>query len=132
MPLQAQQIVSLACQEAKVPAWTTQAGQRLNLILSELCTDYDLSVARATFNFNFNSSTGMNSGPYTLPLNWLRADKDDVFYTIQGVKYVMIPETLAQFNSQVQQAGLNAYPENYAVDNAPIGQQAAPLMYVWP
>jgi hypothetical protein len=32
----------------------------------------------------------------------------------------------------VQQPGLNAYPENYAVDNSPIGQGLPPNMYVWP
>lgn len=132
MPLQAQQIVSQACQTAKVLAWTTQGGLLLNQILSELCTDFDFAVARGTFNFSFNTGSGQNSGPYTLPADWLRADKDDVFYTIQGVKYVMIPETLAQFNAQVQQPGLNAYPQNYAVDNSPIGSQGAPVMYVWP
>jgi hypothetical protein len=129
---QAQQIVQLACATAKVPGWVSQGGIMLNMILNELCTDYDLSVNRFTFNFSFNTGAGQNSGPYTLPLNWLRADKDDVFYTIQGVKYIMIPETLAQFNSQVQQPGLNAYPQNYAVDNSPIQAQGAPLMYVWP
>lgn len=132
MPYQAQQIVALACQTAKCPSWTSQAGQLFNMILNELCTDYDLAVNRTTFNFTFNSSYGQNSGPYTLPTDWLRADKDDVFYTIQGVKYVMIPVTLAQFNAMVQQPGLNAYPENYAVDNSPINSGGAPLMYVWP
>jgi hypothetical protein len=44
----------------------------------------------------------------------------------------MIPVSLAQFNAMVQQAGLNAYPTNYAVDNSPINSGAAPLMYVWP
>lgn len=138
MPYQAQQIVTLACQTAKNPAWLVQGGQLLNMILSELCQDYDLAVARQTYNFFFNSSTNaantsaVNSGPYPLPINYLRPDKDNVFYTIQGVKYVMIPETLAEFNAQVQQAGLNSYPENYAVDNQPISDAGYPLMYVWP
>ena len=132
MAFTAQQIVQLACATAKVPAWITQAGIMLNMILNELSTDYDLAVSRFTYNFNFNTGAGQNSGPYSLPTNWLRADKEDVFYTIQGVKYVMIPETLAQFNSQVQQPGLNAYPENYAVDNSPLSSGGSPLMYVWP
>lgn len=132
MPLQAQQIVSLACNTAKNPAWTVQAGQLLNFILSDLCQSYDLDVARQTVNFSFNSVAGSNSGPYTLPTDWLRPDKNNVFYTIQGVKYVMIPESLAEFNAQVQQAGLNSYPENYAVDNEPIASGGGPLMYVWP
>jgi len=132
MPLQAQQIVSLACATAKVPSWLSQGGMLLNSILSELCTSYELDVARKTFNFSFNSGAGQNSGPYTLPTDWLHADRNDVFYTIQGVKYIMIPVSYAQFNAMVQQPGLNAYPEYYAVDNAPISSGGAPLMYVWP
>ena len=132
MAFQAQQIVSLACATAKVPGWVTQAGLMLNMILNELCTDYDLDVARFTFNFSFNTGAGQDSGPYVLPANWLRADRDNVFYTIQGVKYIMIPETIAEFNAQVQQPGLNAYPQNYAVDNSPLASGSAPNMYVWP
>jgi len=140
MPFQAQQLVTLACATAKCPSYVTQAGIMLNMILSELCTSYELDVARKTTYFNFvanaiaNPTTGIppSSGPYTLPSDWLHSDRDDVFYTIQGVKYIMIPQSLAQFNAQVQQPGLNAYPENYAVDNGPIASGGAPLMYVWP
>lgn len=140
MPLQAQDIVKQACAVAKCPSYLVQGGINLNLILSELCTSYDFDVARKTAFFNFatgvtsNPQSGIppSSGPYTLPTDWLRADRDDVFYNIQGVKYIMIPESFAQFNSQVQQPGLNAYPEFYAVDNGPIATQGAPVMYVWP
>lgn len=140
MPYQAQQLVSLACSTAKCPSYLSQGGQLLNMVLNELATDYDLSVNRATFYFNFatgvtadpQSGIPPSSGPYLLPADWLRSDKDDVFYTIQGVKYVMIPQTLAQFNAQVQQPGLNAYPENYAVDNSPISTGGQPKMFVWP
>lgn len=132
MPLQAQQLVTLAAQIAKVPGFTSQGGQLLNMILFELCDNHDFDVARKTFNFSFNSVTGQNSGPYAMPTDWLRADRDDVFYTITGVKYVMIPFSYAEFNACVQQPGLAAYPENYAVDNSPIATQGSPNMYVWP
>lgn len=132
MPYTAAQIVTQATQTAKVPSWTAQAGQLMNMVLNELCTDYDLAVNRKTFNFTFNSSAGVNYGPYTLPTDWLRADKNDVFYTIQGVKYVLIAQTLAQFNAQVQQPGLAQYPEYFAVDNSPIATQGAPVMFIWP
>jgi len=130
--LAAQDLISQACATAKCLSWTKQAGLLLNAILAELCQDYDLAVCRTTASFSFNSATGNQSGPYALPANWLRADRDDVFYTILGVKYVMIPVELAEFNALVQQAGLNAYPEKYAVDNSPLATQGAPLMYVWP
>lgn len=142
MPLQAQQLVTLAAQIAKVPGFVAQGGQLLNMILFELCDNYDFDVARQVFNFSFNTSVQVpaasplqvppGSGPYPLPLGWLRSDRDDVYYVIQGVRYVMIPFSLAEFNSCVQQPGLAAYPENYAVDNAPIANQQPPNMYVWP
>lgn len=132
MPFTAAQLVAQSCAVAKVPSYLVQGGIYLNMILSELCTSYELDVARKTYNNSFNSSWGQNSGPYALPLDWLHADRDDVFYTIQGVKYIMIPESLAEFNAQVQQPGLNAYPEFYAVDNGPIASGSNPLMYVWP
>ncbi len=129
MPLSSQQLVILSCQEAKVPAWTSQAGQKLNMILNELCS-YDLDVIRKTFQFNF--PTVLGSGPIPLPTDWLRANKDDVYYVILGQTYVMIPVSLAQFDAFVQQAGLAQYPEYYAVDNSPRMSGAGPNMYVWP
>ena len=61
MALQAQQIVSLALQIAKCTGFTSQAGQLLNAILSELCQTYDLVVARQNFTFNFNTSAPSRS-----------------------------------------------------------------------
>ncbi len=136
MALTCQQIITLATQTAKVPAWTSQAGQLLNAVLSELCEGYDLDVARGVYTFNFLSNLAAGapngSGPYDLPADWMRASKDDVFYTITGVKYVMIPVSMAEFDALVQQAGLNSYPEQYAVDNAPLATQSTPQMFVWP
>jgi hypothetical protein len=131
VPLQAKDIVSYACQIAKAPLFTTQAGDFLNRILAELCS-YDLDVIRTVTNFTFNSGAGNNQGPYTLPTNWLRSNRGDVLYTILGVPYVMIPITLAEFDSLVEQAGLSGYPTNYAVDTSPIATQSAPQMFVWP
>lgn len=137
MPLQAQQIVTQACQTAKVPAWTTQGGQLLNMILSELCQTYDLAVAQQTLNTTFFSGTNgyaTNTGSYYqwLPTNYLRPDKDDLFYIIQGVKYILIPCTLAQLNAKVETAGLNGYPEYFAVDTEPLSDGGAPIGYFWP
>lgn len=129
MPLQAQQLVSMSCLEAKVPGYLALAGQKLNMILSELCA-FNLDVNRKTYQFNFNVALG--SGPIPLPTDWMRANKDDVFYTVLGVQYIMIPCSLAEFDAFVQQAGLAQYPEYYAVDNSPLATQSAPNMYVWP
>ena len=154
MALTCQQIVTLATQTAKCLGWTSQAGQLLNAILQELCEGYDFDVARGLYNFTFTGGgnvpynswssgwssgfgdagavTPSSSGPYSMPTDWLRANKNDVFYTISGVKYVMIPVSIAEFDALVQQAGLNSYPEQYAVDNSPIAYQQAPQMFVWP
>jgi hypothetical protein len=123
------QLVSDACFEAKVPAFLAIAGRKLNLILNELCS-YDLDVTRMTYQFNFNVALG--SGPIPLPTNWMRANRDDVFYVQAGVTYTMVPVSLAEFDSYVQQAGLANFPQRYAVDNSPIATQSAPNMYVWP
>jgi hypothetical protein len=134
MPLAASQIVTLATQIAKCPSFTTQGGQFLNSVLADLCQDYDLVAARGITSFVFQT-TSTGSGPYALGVtDWLRANRNDVFYTIDGVKYVMIGVEMAEYDALVQQAGLNAYPENYAVDNSAEGIVAngGATMYVWP
>lgn len=126
----------------------------LNVVLAELCQNYDFDIARGAFFFTFNAqfggddfnldfnsdfgpplTGGMNSGPYTMPIDWLRARRDDVFYTIDGVKYVMINVDLAEYDSLVQQAGLMSYPQNYTVDltiQNTTSNQLQPKLYVWP
>ena len=149
----AQQIVTRACRIARAPAFLLDAGDSLNDILNELCATYDFDFARGVTYFNFNQIIGgddysldfsadfgppliggMNSGPYALPVDWLRGRRDEVFYTINGVKYVMINIDLAEFDSLVQQPGLASYPQNYTVDLSVQGADGLiqPQMYVWP
>lgn len=132
MPLQAQQIVTLACQDAKCPGFTSQAGQLLNAALQDFCQNYDLDAALGTFNFTFNSGAGNGSGPYNLPADYLRTQvkdgKDEFFYTIQGVPYPLIQITKAEYDWLVQTAGFMSYPYNYATDLS----QAPAQLFVWP
>lgn len=136
MALTTAQIVALATQAAKVPGWTSQAGQLLNLILEELCNTYDFDQARGFAQFNFNpalisaidNNVVAGGGPYNLAADYLRADPNDVFWTLLGVPYPMINIDLAQFDMTVQQAGLQNYPYWYAVDLS----QSPPVMYVYP
>jgi hypothetical protein len=132
MPLTAAQIVSLACQEAKCPAFTSQAGQLLNAVLQDLCQNYDLNAALGTNPFSFNSATGNGSGPYTLPADYLRTQvidgKDEIFFTISGVPYPLIQRTKAEYDWLVQTAGFQSYPYYYATD---LSQTPAQL-FVWP
>ena len=128
MALTAAQIVNLACQIAKCPGFTSQAGQFLNAILSDLSQTYDFEIARGKYNFSFNSVAGSGSGPYTLPTNWLRGKDKSIFYTIDGVPYPMINIELDQYDDLTNTAGLNSYPNYYATDMS----QSPPAMYVWP
>ena len=126
MALTAAQIIALATQAAACPGYTQQAGELLNMILSDLCQTYDLEAARGTYNFNMNPSliTGSSefpnliegSGPYPLAADHLRCKYGDVMWFLQGVPYVMIPIELYEFDASVQQPGLQAYPYWYAVD----------------
>ena len=153
MPMTAAQIVTRATRIARASAFVSDAGDILNQVLSELCQTYDFDIARGVTNFSFNLQYGgddystdfsfdygpplvggINSGPYSLPSDWLRSRRDDVFYTIDGVKYVMINVDLAEFDGLVQQAGLMSYPQNYTVDLSVLGANnlPQPQMYVWP
>jgi hypothetical protein len=132
MALQAQQIVALACQIAKGPGFTSQAGQFLNSALQDLCQDYDLDAALGLYTGTFNSGIGQGAGPYTLPADYLRTQvkdgKDEFFYTIQGVPYPMIQVTHAEYDWLVQTPGFQSYPYYYTTDLSVI-----PAVFnVWP
>jgi hypothetical protein len=142
MGLQAQQIVSLATQIAKCPGFTSQAGQFLNMILSDLCQDYDFDIIQETTNFNFNlSNTNLGTGfpdtngyaagcgPNPMPADFLRVAHKEAFYNIQGTIYKLIGYEKFEFDQFVQSAGNQSYPSAFYVDVS----QTPPQMYVyWP
>jgi hypothetical protein len=135
MSLQAQQIVNLALQIAKAPGYTSQAGQMLNAILSELCQTYDLVVTRKNYNFQFNTTTTdalgyqPGCGPNVMPADYLRAPRKGHFFNIFGTIYQMINVEQAEFDAFVQSPGNQAYPSMFYVDMS----QAPPALYVyWP
>lgn len=123
---------------AKCPNYTSQAGQFLNAILSDLCQTYDFDVAKGTFSFNFNHSLppGPNypnvqpgAGPYALPSDFLRmVDNKDAMWFLLGVPYPMIPCDLSEYDNLVQQAGLQSYPYIFATDMS----ASPPNLVVWP
>lgn len=153
MPLTCQKIVNLACQIAKVPSFKSQAGDFLNMVLGELCRDYDFDLAKKIINFNFTViafgngggddfspdfsgdfgpptlAAFTNGGPFLLPADYLRAARNDVFYTIDGLPRVMINIDNAQFDALIQQPGTQSYPEFYTVVTSLV---SAPAMFVWP
>jgi hypothetical protein len=131
MALTAAQIVTLAIQAAKTPGFTSQAGQKLNTILQELCQTYDIAQARSTFTFNFNTGpAGTNSGvgPYSLPADYLRTQNGKQFYTYNGQPYFMTRIELWEWDALIQQPGFADFPRNFTVDTSPSPAQE----FVWP
>lgn len=142
MPLSAAQIVTQATLIAKCPGYIQLAGQLLNAALSDLCQTYDFEVARGTFYFNFQpgliapvGNSIFGSGPYPLPADYLRAQKDGVFWTLLGVPYFLTSCDISEFDMQVQQAGVQSYPYLYATDlslsDEAANGDATPVMYVY-
>jgi hypothetical protein len=132
MSLQAQQIVNLACQIAKCPAYVIQAGQFLNNALQSLAQDYDFMVISKTATFNFNTSTlsgnyAAGSGPNVMPTDFLRAHRNGAFYMINGVPYTMIGASQEEFDSFVQQPGNASYPSRFYIDMS----TTPPSLFVW-
>lgn len=130
-----------------MPGFTAQSGQLLNVILQELCQDYDFQVARRTLYFNMDpglttvvGGLAVGSGPYSLPADYLRAqDQNAVFYMIFNVPRRLQPCDLSQFDMLVQQAGLASYPTIFASDMSPLDSiqqgEAAPGVpqgFIWP
>lgn len=121
------QIITLACQIAKCPGMTSQAGQLYNSILDDLCQTYNIDAARTTIVFNFSGSGG-GTGPNVLPANYLRADEDEVFWTLNGVPYPLISMDLAEYDALVRTAGFQSFPTHFATDMS----KAPPEMFIWP
>lgn len=144
MPLSAYQIVQRSTEIAHCRGYIAQAEQFLNAILSDLCQTYDFALARGLFTFTFTSTSssmigGQNigaSGPYKLPADYLRTSgssgaegaQKSTFWLLNGVPYPMVPCDLAEFDMQVQQAGISSYPWLWATDMA----QIPPVGYAYP
>lgn len=132
MPLSAAQIVTLAVQKAKTPGMVQQAGEELNAILQELCQTYDLDDTRQTFTFNFNISnvggTGLGTGPYLLPTDYLRTQGGKQFYTYNFQPYFMTRIEQWEYDQLTQQPGFNDFPRNFYVDTSVTPAQE----FVWP
>src|SRR6266852_2523137 len=129
--LTAQQIVVLANQIAKTPGFTSQAGQRLNDILQELCMTYDIAQARKTFTFTFNTGpngTNSGTGPYLLPPDFLRNQQGKQFYLYNGQPYFMTRIEQWEYDALIQQPGFMDFPRDFYVDTS----QSPPQMFVWP
>lgn len=130
--LTAAEIIDEAAYRAKVPGYTPTFGMRnLNATLSDICQHYDYALARGVFQFNFNPalSTMYGSGPYVLPLDYLRTSGSSgasgasrsVWYLYptpafpSGQPIYMVPIDLAEFD-QFPQFPSQSTPSLWATD----------------
>ena len=125
MALTSAQIINLATQMVGTPKYTVQAGQLLNMILSDLCQMYDYAAALGSSTV---SMTLGNVGPYNLPADYLRMAGNEVRYSSGGSARQLTNLELNEFD--VLNAGTltNGLPTFFATDLA-----AAPaVLYVFP
>lgn len=130
--LTAAQIIEEAAYRAKVPGYQgTFALRNLNAILSDLCQHHDFALARGVYNFNFNPAlaTMYGSGPYPLPLDYLRTSGSSgatgagrsAWYLYptpafpSGQPIYMVPIDLAEFD-QFPQFPSQSTPNLWATD----------------
>lgn len=136
--ISANQLVTLASQIAQAPGFVSQAGALLNLILQEIAQTYDIAQGQSFFSITFtispptptvNSSNVVpGSGPYALPANFLRMDRDDFWWQLGGINYFPVAMDMAEFDALVQQPGFTSYPTAYAVDTSTVPYG----LYIWP
>src|SRR5260221_1426248 len=125
------QIIQQACLIAHCPSFgvipsgatDSPAGRAYNAILENLALDADLDLARGTFFFTMNpglvstdTQLQSGSGPYPLPLDFLRFEKGNNVYFINGVPYPMVPIELEQFDQQVQTNNNQGLPYWFVTD----------------
>lgn len=129
----AAQLIAQACEDAHVPGFTAQGQSKLQSILDTICYTRDYSAARGVFYFNLNPQMITSfggfpnfSGPYTLPLDYLRTAGStgsegvqwSFFYVVSGVPYTLVPWDLGKMDQQVQFPSSQTYPWAYATDMA--------------
>lgn len=114
------QIVALACQIAKVPGYTSMAGQFLNTILEELWQVYDFAFSRQKTYINLTQaqptdSYGQPLG-YALPVNHERTL--DSYYIVNGAPRPITQLPIEQYDGLFQGITGSSYPEFICVDVA--------------
>ncbi len=137
--LQLQQIVSLACAEAKGPGFLTQGGQYLNMVLEDLVLCRDLKMNRFTNLLTFGPA---NYGPFKLESDYLRTY--DLFYPMPtqqtvpgstGLPMFLNPSTMKQYDAEFKDPSQSDYPYEFATDLSTQAQAAsgsAGYLYIFP
>jgi hypothetical protein len=106
--LQAQQIVSLACQIAKCPGFIQQGGQFLNMTLEDLWLHRDLKENRVT---EFITVQANLYGPFTLPQNYNRTY--DLFFEQNNLPYLLNPINTQEYDQEFKDPSIANYPYEF-------------------
>lgn len=134
--LQNQQVIILACQIAKCPGFTSQAGEFYNNVLEDLYLKRDLKMLRATGTINIQGGT---NGPFTLESDYERTY--DLFYQIPmssttgGLPVFLNPIGMDRFDSEFKSPSLSNYPVEFATDlsiQAQAASGSSGYLYVYP
>lgn len=143
MPMTSAQLVTLACQVARCPGYTSQGGQFLNLILSDLCEGWDFELTKAAYLFNFNPGlvaqigpSIYGGGPYPLPADFLRcAGAKALTFWDSGNPYMPERIELDEMDQQIQMSGNANYPTLFTTDLSLYDEAAqglaAPALYLY-
>jgi hypothetical protein len=130
MPLSSQQIVTLACSVAKVPGYTVQGGQYLNIVLRELWMHRDLKVNRVTQSI---SVTANANGPFNLEADYARTY--DLFYLQNNLPYFLHPVEMETYDAEFKDPSISNFPYEYATDlstQAQIASGSTGQIFIYP
>jgi hypothetical protein len=127
MALTAGSIITDACQIAKCPGMTLQAGDFLNEILSTISQIYDFPEAQQLLTLTVGPNLGSAPGtpqpfqwyPLVLPAGGLYLRTKEVFYNVQGTIFFLNQLLKEQYDQLFQGQGISNYPYWYVVDQTP-------------
>lgn len=128
--LTAAEICTKARGIAKCAGYSTQSGEDLNLVLSDLVLHRNLKINRYPATVSVTAGT---NGPFNLPDDYLRTY--DLFYVLNGIPYFLDPMGLDQYDALYKDPSIANYPSRFATDLQP--QAATPdtgiaLLYIYP
>jgi hypothetical protein len=132
----------MACQDARKAGsqgtgFSPIAGQKLNLILNELCVIYDLEVNTKPGTVVLTGiPTGPPGfvgvmpgvGPYPLPADYLRMAQDEVIYSFDNTPQKMVSDDLSVLDFLSLEPVTTNFPTRFATDI----NTSPPSIYVWP
>jgi hypothetical protein len=119
MPLTNAQLIARACTIAKAPGYSVQAGQYLNMILSDLCQTYDFDFTKKQQIIQFT-----NAFSYDLNADNLRTK--EVYYLVNGEPFYLFQIPIETYHTLFVGPGVSNYPNKFAVDVSQTPKQLLP------